>query len=103
MNREEEILSEIRARLSALAEELRGHQVYLFGSRAAGTARARSDFDIGVTGLRPLTDEVYVRLQDAMDGIETLYRIDVVDLQRVSERFRTVAQQKMQLLYDGMR
>lgn len=77
--------------------------MYLFGSRAAGTARARSDFDIGVTGTRPLTDEVYMRVQEAMDGIETLYRIEVVDLQRVSERFRTVARQDMQLLYDGMR
>jgi predicted nucleotidyltransferase len=52
--RENQILNWIRKGLEQFEGELRGRQVVLFGSRAAGSARERSDFDIGVMSEQPL-------------------------------------------------
>jgi len=37
-----------------LAPQLQGYKIVLFGSRAAGRALARSDFDLGVLGAKPM-------------------------------------------------
>lgn len=47
----------------------------LFGSRAKGTARERSDIDIAVWGA-----DDFEELKEAMDEIPTLYTIDVVNM-----------------------
>jgi len=99
--REEEIVEEIRARVRGMGEALRGHTVVLFGSRAAGTARPRSDFDVGVLGAQPLPVQTFFALQDELEAIDTLYRIELVDLQAASERFRTEALRHAVMLYDG--
>jgi predicted nucleotidyltransferase len=52
--RESQILNWIRKGLEQFEKELSGRQVVLFGSRARGIARERSDFDIGVMGDQPL-------------------------------------------------
>lgn len=49
--------------------------VILFGSRAKGTHTRHSDFDIAVNGVTDIEG-----LQEALDDIPTLYRIDLVDL-----------------------
>jgi predicted nucleotidyltransferase len=83
----------------SMADELRDHRVILFGSRASGDARERSDFDIGVLGDRPLPLKTFYRLEDLFDEIDTLYRIDWVDLNRVSPEFRREALKKAEVLY----
>ena len=50
-------------------------QIILFGSRAKGTALERSDIDIAVSGV-----EDFDSLQDAVDGIQTLYTIDLLNM-----------------------
>jgi len=99
--RQEEMIEEIRARVRGMGEALRGHTVVLFGSRAAGAARPRSDFDVGVTGAQPLPLRTFFALQDELENIETLYRIELVDLQAASERFRTDALRHAVILYEG--
>ena len=47
------ITEEIRKVCARMAVDLRGYRVVLFGSRAAGDARDRSDFDVGVLGDAP--------------------------------------------------
>jgi uncharacterized protein len=82
-----------------MAVDLRGYRVVLFGSRAAGDARDRSDFDVGVLGDAPLPLKTFYEMEDLFDGIETLYRIDWVDLNRVSPEFRREALKKSETLY----
>lgn len=91
MATEQDILSEIRRRLDSLKDELAGYTVYLFGSRATGTANERSDFDIGIDGDRPLPARVFYRISDMFDEIRTLRRIDWVDLHETSARFRKMS------------
>ena len=49
-SREEAIKQLIKEQLRKAAFGLKGCKVFLFGSRVTGTARSRSDFDVGVYG-----------------------------------------------------
>ena len=53
-------------------------QILLYGSRARGLAMERSDIDIAVIG-RNIDIE---KLRDEVDKIDTLLKIDLVDLSR---------------------
>ena len=97
--RETQVLEEIRKAIASKSGLLSGYTAVLFGSRASGTSRERSDFDIGISGEKPLSPGVLELLADRLDEIETLYRIDLVDLQSVSGRFKDCALRHTEVLY----
>lgn len=68
-----------------------GYRVFLFGSWAEGNARAGSDIDIGILGDTPVPHRILIAIRQKMEDVPTLRKIDIVDLFRVSERFRTRA------------
>ena len=78
--------------------DLRGYRVFLFGSRTSGTARDRSDFDVGVLGDTPLPLATFYKMEDLFEEIPTLYRIDWVDLNRVSPEFCREALKQTEVL-----
>lgn len=90
-DREAEIRNMIIQVMRAAALHLGNHKVVLFGSRATGRAKPRSDFDIGVIGDEPLPVEDFYAIEDQLDALPTLYRIDWVDLNRVGEHFHVSA------------
>jgi predicted nucleotidyltransferase len=67
------------------------YKIFLFGSRARGTAHERSDIDIGIDGPRPVPYEILATIMDEVGESPTLYSVDVVDLKRAPARFRAVA------------
>ena len=69
-------------------------RIFLFGSRAAGTARPRSDIDIGIEGPSPVPYETMATIAEDLEDVRSLYSIDVVDFRRVPERFRQVADKR---------
>ena len=73
------------------------YRVFLFGSRAAGSARPRSDIDIGIEGPAPVARVTLAAIIDELEEAPTLYTIDVVDFRRLPERFRRVASQRVPL------
>ena len=73
------------------------YRVFLFGSRAAGSATARSDIDIGIEGPAPVPSSALVAIQMELEEAPTLYTIDVVDFRRAPENFRRLAQQRVPL------
>jgi uncharacterized protein len=73
------------------------YRVFLFGSRAAGTARDRSDIDIGIEGPAPVPSLALAAIEDELDEAPTLYTIEVVDFARVSDAFRLVARERLPL------
>jgi predicted nucleotidyltransferase len=91
----------LREFFSKSASRLTGHRAVLFGSRARGDAKPRSDFDIGVIGASPLPLEDFYELADQLDALHTLYRIDWVDLTLVSEKFRNSALRNTAVLYEA--
>ena len=90
-HREAEILSMLRFLFAAESARLHGARVVLFGSRAKGTARPRSDFDVGVLGESPMPLADFYALADAIEALSTLHTIDWVDLMRAEPRFRAAA------------
>ena len=72
-------ISEIMEKIIIECERRGAKEAFLFGSRAKGTARPRSDFDIAVAGVPDIEG-----LRDALDNIPTLYKIDLVDLDTCS-------------------
>jgi predicted nucleotidyltransferase len=62
------------------------YQVFLFGSRAAGTAHDRSDIDIGIEGPVPVPREALAAIHEEIEEVPTLYSIDVVDFKRLPEK-----------------
>jgi uncharacterized protein len=67
--------------------------VFLFGSRASGEHRERSDIDIGIEHEKgtaiPL--EIMSELLDVCEDFPTLLKIDLVDFAKVSNDFKEVA------------
>ena len=75
----------------------RSYRIFLFGSRAEGTARERSDVDIGIEGPGPVPYATLTAIADDLENIPSLHSIDVVDFSRVPERFRQVARERRYL------
>lgn len=64
--------------IHAVAELCRKHsakEIILFGSRAKGTARERSDIDIAVCGA-----EDFELLLEEVEELPALYTVDLVDM-----------------------
>ena len=97
--REHTILNEIRTAAMRVGPRLQGRRIVLFGSRALGTARTRSDFDIGIVGDTPAPASLFYEFEDALDDIHTLYTIDLVDLAAAGRHFREHALKKCEVLY----
>lgn len=69
-----------------------GVRVWVFGSRARGGARTWSDLDLALEGPVPLDEDTLLAVTDAFEQSELSLRVDVVDLARVSERFRRIVE-----------
>ncbi len=100
LSRDQQVRAMIAKTMHKNANRLRGHKVVLFGSRAQGNAKPRSDFDLGVLGDTPLPLPDFFAIEDMLDELPTLYRFDWVDLARVSERFRSKALEKVEVIYE---
>ncbi len=101
MTREQEVLLMLHGVFQGARSCLQGHRVVRFGSRTRGVATLRSDFDIGVMGDEPLSFGDFYALADQIENLPTLYRIDWVDLARVSERFRQSALSTAEVIYEA--
>ncbi len=93
-SREKQVKELIKEQISKFARQLGNRKVVLFGSRATGTSRTRSDFDIAVYGDEALPLPVFYEIEDSLEKLPTLYKIDWVDLQRTSGAFKKEALKK---------
>ena len=67
----EQVIKEVEE----ICRNFQAKEVILFGSRAKGTARERSDIDIAVAGVKNF--EVLV---EEVENLPTLYSIDIVNM-----------------------
>ena len=70
-------VDEVIRETAKICRSFHAKEVILYGSRAKGTARERSDIDIAVSGV--VSHDIY-ELQEELENIPTLYKIDLVDL-----------------------
>lgn len=67
------------------------HRAFLFGSRAVGTNREHSDYDLGIEGPRALSPREWGTLHDALEEAPIIHEVDVVDLYPASNEFKQEA------------
>lgn len=72
-----------------LAKHLPGNRVYVFGSRARGTAKPFSDLDLAIEADPPIPPERLESLREAFSESNLPILVDLVDLRTVSDTFRT--------------
>ena len=66
---------EVISRVAELCRKHNAKEVILYGSRAKGTARERSDIDIAVSGA-----ENFNILVEEIEELPTLYSVDLVNM-----------------------
>ena len=73
-----------------LAAHLPEATVFVFGSRARGTARLHSDLDLAVAADAPLPLDRLEALRDAFAASDLPMQVDVVDYRAASAGFRRI-------------
>ncbi|MEK7510592.1 MAG: nucleotidyltransferase domain-containing protein [Patescibacteria group bacterium] len=74
------------------------YRAFFFGSRVNGREDERSDIDVGIEGSRPVPSIAMLEIQEEMENLPTLYKIDLVDFSDVSEKFKKVAKQHIEVI-----
>ena len=67
------------------------YRLFLFGSRAAGIHDKKSDIDIGILSNTPITGKQMLAIQEKLERIPTLLKIDFVDFNSVGDEFKKIA------------
>ena len=83
-------LNQIR---SIVAEfiDMNKFKVFIFGSRALGSARKFSDIDIGIEGKTKVPGFLISEMEEKFEQSDTPYTFDIVDFSTVSSKFKTIA------------
>lgn len=89
----------VRDIVRALAHLAQPDKIWLFGSRARGTARENSDFDLYVEGIRDRMGFDRIKL-DAAGGYLTLRAVDIVPEDEASESMKAEIAREGVLLYE---
>ncbi len=76
-------------------------KVWVFGSRATWTTKDSSDLDLAIDLGRHLTRQEECALADAFDESDLAYKVDIVDMQTVSESFKKIIERDMVELERG--
>ena len=82
-----EHLQEVRA---ILARHIPGREVWVFGSRAKGTAKPTSDLDLCVLGREPLTMQLYEPMRIAFEDSFLPMKVDIVEWRAITPEFRRI-------------
>lgn len=78
--------------------DLRKYKIFFFGSRILGKGSERSDIDIGIEGPKEIPSHIFLEIQEEIENLPTLYKIDVVDFKRVSPEFKKNALQSAEVI-----
>ncbi len=76
--------------------DLNRHKLFFFGSRTTGKGNDRSDIDLGILGQQPIPLTKMADIETDLENLPVLYKIEVVDFVRVSDKFKEVALQKIE-------
>jgi predicted nucleotidyltransferase len=73
--------------------------VYVFGSRAIGTAKKYSDLDLAIDYCgQKIPFEVYAKLSISFENSLLPYKVDIIDLNLVSDQFKKVINDDLTIL-----
>lgn len=67
------------------------YRLFFFGSRVRGDSLSRSDIDLGIEGPKPVPAKIKLLIEEELENLPTLYKIDFVDFKTVSAKFKKEA------------
>ncbi len=76
-------------------------KVYAFGSRYKNNNRKFSDFDIAVDIGEKLSFELLNILQDAFEESDLPYRVDIIDYNNISDKFKNIIDCGKEIIYNS--
>jgi predicted nucleotidyltransferase len=94
----EEKLKEDILKILSKHLDLSKYKVFFFGSRVKGNSDERSDIDLTVEGPK-IPSHIKLEIQEELENLPTLYKIDFVDFNEVDDDFKKVAKQFVEYLY----
>jgi len=78
--------------------DLKVYRIFFFGSRVKGKGNERSDIDVGIEGPRPVPPKIMWQIEDEIENLPTLYKIEIVDFSQVPSKFKKVAREHIEIL-----
>lgn len=76
--------------------DLQKYKIFFFGSRVKGSASERSDIDIGIEGPNEIPASIELKIKEELEKIPTLYKLELVDFKKVSDKFKKIAKQHIE-------
>lgn len=77
---------------------LKYYRIFFFGSKVAKTNFPRADIDIGIEGLESVPAKIKLQIEEELENIPTLYKLDFVDFKEVSEKFKREAKKFIEFI-----
>ena len=74
------------------------YRAFIFGSQANKSDLIRSDIDLGILSDSGISPDCLVRIDNAIEDLPMLYKIDLVDFNNVGDRFKAVALKNVEWL-----
>lgn len=71
--------------------DLTRYKLFFFGSRVIGRGTERSDIDIGIIGPDSVKGKILADIEEEIEQLPILYKIEIVDFSHVDTKFKKVA------------
>ncbi len=84
-----------------IQRKLPGVKIYLFGSLAKNKQKEHSDYDIALDFAKKIDLSILAELEDMFeesDILPTLKKVDIIDLDNISDDFRNIIDKDKKLL-----
>jgi predicted nucleotidyltransferase len=97
MDRREQIIQWLK---TIIDENLSGlsYKAFIFGSQANKAVLKRSDIDIGILAGKDLTAYKLSKINEAIEKLPMLYKIDLVNFGEADPKFSAIAMQNVEWL-----
>lgn len=90
--------AQLRIITGILAAYAPGVEARAFGSRVDGTPKDYSDLDLALVGSARLDAAVMEALKEAFEESDLPFRVDILDLNAISEEFSKIVLSKYEVL-----
>ncbi len=85
--------------ISIVKKNIPDCQLFLFGSRAKGTHKESSDFDIAIKNNKNSIQE-FTKIRDLIEELDTLKKIDLIEYNDLGEEFKKIVDSQGVLIYE---
>lgn len=78
--------------------DLNKYEVFFFGSRVSGKGTDRSDIDVGIEGPEPVPAKAWFGIEEEIENLPMLYKVEIVDFKKVAPIFKEVAMRHLEYI-----